>query len=437
MASKLNLYRKALLFFILMVTAIIFFSFLYLRFNVATNIRLLEGQSHYVNLNLPFVYVRADFEDEKGKRKKEEVLIINGSTVPEYTSLTQTLDLEAVSDGKVDLEFSLFGVLPLRNVTVNVLPEVKVMPGGQSIGINLRSRGVIVVDHYTIEGTERSPAKEAGIKTGDAIIAVEEEKVNDVNHTARLLEREAEEGDFSITIKREGEEKKLTVQPHFCEKENSYRLGIYIRDNAAGVGTLTFYHPKTRRYGALGHIIMDVDTREPVDISRGEIVNANIVNINKGDQGQPGEKTGLFMGDEEVLGNIDKNTRYGIFGHLHNPDKLKKSYTRPLPVGLASQVEKGSAKVLTVLEGQEISGYEVKIKDISTQSRPGDKGFIIKVTDPELFQKTGGIIQGMSGSPIIQNGRIIGAVTHVFVNNPRQGYGVFMEWMVEEAGIYP
>jgi len=432
MISKKHLYKKAVIAFLILWAGIIVFSYTFLYFNLNRDIRILEGQSHYVNITLPFVYVRAEVVCED----KKDILKINGNPEPEPGPLNETLDLEAVNNGEVTLEFSLLGVLPLRSVTINVLPETKVVPGGQSIGINLHSEGVIVVEHYQLEETGTSPAREAGIEKGDTLVAVEGESVNDVNHTARLLEKHARKGKFSVTVKREGEEREITVNPQYSESEGGYRLGIYIRDNAAGVGTLTFYHPETGRYGALGHIIMDIDTREPVEIKNGKIVNANIVNIKKADPGEPGEKTGLFFEEEGVLGSIDKNTSHGIYGSIHYPDRLERSHVRPLPVGLSSQLEKGTARILTVVEDQSIDSYQVEIKDVSLQSSPGDKGFILKVTDPELLEKTGGIVQGMSGSPVIQDGRLVGAVTHVFVNNPRQGYGVFAEWMVEEADIF-
>jgi len=422
-------YPKALIYVTLLLVAVLSLIYFNLRNSFSSQIRISEGQNYYVNIDLPFVYVRAKVDDD------QDIITLNGTPpCEEYNQVKKSINLEGIQHGELDLEFSLWGIIPLRNVTVNVMPEVKVMPGGQSIGIQLQSQGVIVVDFYEVS-QEHSPAREAGLKKGDTIISIEDEPVSDVNHAAKLLERASEEGEISLTVKRKGREIDIYITPQYETAEEAYRIGIYIRDTAAGVGTLSFYHPESGRYGALGHIIIDAETREPVDLSRGYIVNASIVNIVAAERGRPGEKTGIFEDDESPLGYIDENTSYGIFGQIKNQDKLQSRHTRAFPVALASEVEKGSAQVLTVIENQTVEAYDIKIKSISPQKQ-ADKNMIIKITDKELLDQTGGIIQGMSGSPIIQDGQIIGAVTHVFVNDPRQGYGIFMESMIQKADLF-
>jgi len=438
-----NFNKKALINLIVILIMVLSLTYYHFRSSFSSQIHLSEGQTHYVNIDLPFVYVRAKMDQEKTEKEKETITLNGKPPCQEYSLISDKLNVEGIKHGKVQLEVSLWGVIPLRNVTINVLPEIKVTPGGQSIGIKVKSDGVIVVDYYEV--TENySPAKEAGIKKGDVILEVEGEPVSSVNHTAKLLKRAAEEGEegeedeeeITLKIERNKKEKQVQLKSYYLKEEDTHRVGIYIRDTAAGVGTLSFYHPETGRYGALGHVIMDSDTRKPVDLSRGSIVNASIVNISAARRGYPGEKTGIFMEEEPPLGSIDKNTTYGIFGEIENPDKLSDEHTRSFPVGLASEVEKGEAKILTVIEDQDVETFEAKIKRVSPQEMPRDKSLVIKITDEELLEKTGGIVQGMSGSPIIQNGKIVGAITHVFVNNPRQGYGVFMEWMVQEADLF-
>src|SRR5699024_6539678 len=195
---------------------------------------------------------------------------------------------------------------------------------------------------------------------------------------------------------------------------------------------MTFYEPKSHKYGALGHIISDMDTKKPVNIEDGSILESNVTSIEKGSNGDPGEKQATFSTSKNHIGTITKNSPFGIFGKLTDAaDSNKKA----LPIALTNEVEKGPAKIRTVIDGKKIEEFDVEVISSVQQKHPSTKGLIIKVTDPVLLKKTGGIVQGMSGSPIIQNGKVIGAVTHVFVNDSTSGYGVHIEWMLEEAGI--
>ncbi len=392
-----------------------------LQTNLAADVRIVEGSTYYVNLDLPFIYMRAS---------RDGVVKLNGSPLSKKAmQILAPVNLQALSLGEVDLEISLFGLIPLRQITVNILPEIRLVPGGHSIGIRLSSRGVTVVGYYYFEsgGQNRSPSRESGIRVGDVIIAIDGQKVTDINQAAELLNKADCKPQIPIvlTLLRDENEKTLSVTPLYSEQDGGYRIGLYIRDSAAGVGTLSFYDPVTGCYGALGHIIVDADTNKPVNIQEGNIVKAKIVNIKTAQKGKPGEKTGIFIDQNGFKGNIEQNTPYGIFGRL---DSLHPSGAA-IPMALASQVETGPAEMLTVIEGETIGCFQVEIERLAPQTRPSDKGFILKVVDKKLLAVTGGIVQGMSGSPIIQKGRIIGAVTHVFINDPTRGYGIFMEWM--------
>ena len=224
------------------------------------------------------------------------------------------------------------------------------------------------------------------------------------------------------------------LMPQKEEGEANYKLGLYIRDSAAGIGTMTFYHPQSKKYGALGHVISDMDTKKPIVVEDGQIVRSTVTSIEKGSNGNPGEKLARFSSDKSVIGNITRNSPYGIFGEL-NREITNGVMDQPLPIALSHQVKEGPAQILTVVEDDEVELFDIEIVSTIPQKFPATKGMVIKVTDPELLGKTGGIVQGMSGSPIIQDGKVIGAVTHVFVNDPTSGYGVHIEWMLNEAGI--
>lgn len=399
-----------------------------LQIKTFKNVSIYLGQSHYVNLQIPFLYVRGD---------RQDVLLFNGTPLPEgSTPISAPIVLEGQNLGQAKLEFSLFGWIPLHRITVNVLPEVSLHPGGHSIGIKLRSQGASVVGFYyfSVEGKNISPAREAGVKIGDSILKINGKKVEGALDAARILEQNRGQ-QIDLLISRDDKMMELSLTPLYSISDYAYRIGLYLRDFAAGVGTLTFYDPRTGSYGALGHIVLDSDTNRPINLSEGSIVKAKIVEIKAAEKGHPGEKTGVFV--DGSLGNILKNSSYGIFGKIDRFPDFGNPYPDPLPMALASQVEIGPAEILTVIEGETIGRYAVEIEKIASQAGPAGKGIVIRVVDERLLRSTGGIIQGMSGSPIIQNGRLVGAVTHVFINDPTRGYGIFIEWMYQESEIIP
>lgn len=345
----------------------------------------------------------------------------------------------ASEPGQLQVRLSLFGVIPVRDVLVSIVPQVKVIPGGQSIGVLLHSQGVIVVGHSAVldeSGKEVNPAKEAGLKEGDLILKINGETVQSDSQVRDMVARAGASGQpLIIEVKREGELFIAKIKPVFCKETLQYRLGLMIRDGTAGIGTLTFYEPESLVYGALGHIITDLGTTQPVEVSDGEIVNANVQGIHMGKRGQPGEKIGMFLNDKKVSGSIRKNTKLGIFGYLKNPVE-NKIFNEPIPVATADQIHEGRAEILTVLKDDKVEKFDIDIVKINPMARQDGKALVIKITDQRLLEQTGGIIQGMSGSPIIQDDRLVGAVTHVFVNDPKRGYGVPAEWMLEEANMF-
>lgn len=397
--------------------------------NFHQDLRLVEGEKHYVNLIFP---LRAEVTWDPG-----EIIQVNDSYQSFFSreevaiSLEDSLSPLGMGQGKASLEIKLFGLIPVRQINIDVLPEKKVYVGGQSIGIKLRSEGVMVVGYNEVGGT--SPAREGDIRKGDSIIAINGTKVKNLDQVAGLINKETGPGiPVVFSLKRQQEKIIRAVIPRYCRETGSYRVGLFIRDTAAGVGTLTFYDPQSKAYGALGHVIVDIDTNQPIEIEQGEIVKASIINIREGRRGHPGEKTGVFIEGKDIIGSIEKNSEFGIFGALDKIDNKNSYYKEPVPVAWSHQVETGPAEILTVIKGDRIERFSAEIKRIVNPSLPDNKGFILKITDPKLLKETGGIIQGMSGSPVMQGQRLVGAVNHVFVNDPTRGYGVFIEWMLQE-----
>jgi stage IV sporulation protein B len=312
-----------------------------------------------------------------------------------------------------------------------------VVPGGQSIGVTLQTKGVLVVGYAPItnkEGKQSYPAKDSGIEIGDIIFKINGiTAINDFQVAQEIDKKCKENQTIVLEIKHKGKVLEKRIQPVFCSETQRYRIGLFIRDEAAGVGTLTFSEPNTKIFGALGHVITDIDTNDQIELSDGKIVESTIYSIEKGQKGDPGEKIGTFMVQSNFSGKITKNSASGIFG-IYEGELRNPYFSTMVPIAWKSEVEVGPAKIYTVLKDNTIEEFDIKIEKIM-QYRTDNKNMIIRITDPELLEKTGGIVQGMSGSPIIQNGKIVGAVTHVFVNDSTRGYGIFIEKMIDESGI--
>ncbi|GAA0602799.1 SpoIVB peptidase [Virgibacillus siamensis] len=326
--------------------------------------------------------------------------------------------------------------IPGTTAEASELDDLRIIPGGQSIGVQLHTLGVLVVGHHQVKGADGmvSPGEKANIKVGDVILKMNGKDIQKMEDVKPIVEKAGKNNEpLKLTIKR-GDNKIKTKLDPVKNKEDNYLIGLYIRDSAAGIGTMTFYDRDSKKYGALGHVISDMDTQKPIEIYNGTIVRSTVTSIQKGDNGKPGEKQATFSMEEDRIGTITKNSPFGIFGELNKPLN-DGNYTKPMPVAKSHEVKEGPAKILTVIDGEKVEEFDVEIVSSVPQSHPAKKGMIVQITDPELLKKTGGIVQGMSGSPIIQDGKIIGAVTHVFVNDPTSGYGVHIEWMLQEAGI--
>lgn len=358
-------------------------------------------------------------------------------------NLASPLAFQPLSEGSCELQLSLFGVVPLKRIAVEVVPRVTVEPGGQSIGILLRTRGVAVVGHApvrTADGVTHYPARDGGIRVGDTIVSVDGAEVRSNQHIVFLVNRCAREGRLvPVTVERGGVAQVLEIQPQFSDQERVFQIGLYVRDGAAGVGTMTFIEPDSGVFMALGHVIADASSNQPLLMSDGRVVRAAVARVRPGRRGEPGEKEGTFIDNRDVIGEITANTEFGLVGHLMGDGATEVGERQtPVPVALAREVRTGRAEILTVVDGYAVDRFAVEITAVDgSQTSPASKGITLRVTDPALLEATGGIVQGMSGSPILQDGRLVGAVTHVFVNDPARGYGVFAEWMIREAGLFP
>lgn len=358
-------------------------------------------------------------------------------TVEKTTPVNQTVSVTSKLSGseKLDIAYKLFGIFPLKSGEVEVMKPMNLIPGGQSIGVTLQSKGVMVVGQAPVvdgSGKKIFPAKEAGIEIGDILLKINNQEVRSDQDVSNAVHQAGElKENANVLYKHKDQIVEKIIKPIFCVETGRYRMGLFVRDEAAGVGTLSFIDPKSNQYGALGHVITDADTNQKIEISQGKVIASSIYAIEKGKRGHPGEKIGSFVTNSPFLGTIEKNTMTGIFGKISG-NIVNPYFKEPIPVGWESEVKPGPAKIYTVIQGEKIEEFDVNI-DRVMHNRTDSKNMIVRVTDPRLLEATGGIIQGMSGSPIVQDGKIIGAITHVFVNDSQRGYGVFIQNMLSQT----
>lgn len=350
----------------------------------------------------------------------------SGQTIEAMASDTEKISKEV---GKLDLSLNL-GNFSLKDVTVNVIPNTVVIPGGEAIGLRLYTSGVLVVGMSEIVGTDNksySPYKDSGLQEGDMIVKIDDKAIT---CTSDLITKvnECNGNSVEITYVRDGNNYITEIKPTKTE-ENEYKLGLWVRDAAAGVGTITYYDPESQMFGALGHGILDIDTDQLIDIAKGEVITSKILSIVKGEKGKPGEVQGS-IDNGKVIGEVYKNTNFGIYGKLTDVSLIEGGKT--LEVMPRDEVKLGKATIICTLDNNKREEYEIEIERLYTSTNRNNKNMIIKVTDKRLLEKTGGIIQGMSGSPILQDGKFVGAVTHVMVNNPEKGYGIFADTMLKQ-----
>jgi len=344
---------------------------------------------------------------------------------------------QARGSEKFEVCYKLFGIFPIGSGEIEVMTPMKLFPGGQSIGVTLQTKGVMVVGQAPVvdkSGRKTFPAKEAGIEVGDILLKIDNRDVHTDQDVSNAVHHAGEQnGNVNVLYKHQDQILEKIIKPVFCAETGRFRMGLFVRDEAAGVGTLSFLDPISKQYGALGHVITDADTNQKIEVSQGKIIAASIYAIEKGKRGHPGEKLGSFVSNSGFSGTIEKNTMTGIFGTMSG-QVINPYFKEAIPVGWESEVKVGPATIYTVIQGEKIEEFTINIDRVMT-NRTDSKNMIIRVTDPRLLDATGGIIQGMSGSPIIQNGKIIGAVTHVFVNDSQRGYGVFIQNMLNEGNL--
>lgn len=340
-----------------------------------------------------------------------------------------SLSPASANQSQASQEIRLLGLIPLKTVSVQQRESVSLIPSGSPFGVKMFTKGAMIVGMENIATADGSccPGKEAGLLEGDMVLAVNHKEITRNEEAAAIIQQSGGKP-LVFTVQRGGQTKEITLQPVVSTIDGTYKTGIWIRDSAAGIGTITYIDPKNNIFAGLGHGICDVDTGEILPVGSGEICEVEIQSIKKGEHGTPGELQGVFT-SSDPYGTILENNQTGIYGKLSQTPKGQKTY----PMAHKQEVEPGEATILCMLEDGTPKQYQIEIVAVDYKDSTKTKNMTIQVTDPELISLTGGIVQGMSGSPILQNGKLVGAVTHVFVNDPQKGYGIFAENMYETS----
>lgn len=346
----------------------------------------------------------------------------DGGAVSVLASQDERVTISAEAGGQTSVTFSLLGLIPVHETRVNVVEERTLIPGGQAVGVALKTRGVLVVS---------DAAKGRALRAGDVILSADGKNVESTKALSEQVGT-AQTDIVRLEVLRGGQTITVDAQAEPDPSDGRRKLGVWVRDSTAGVGTLTYIDPANQAYGALGHAIVDADTGRLLAAREGAILHASIVGVTKGQSGKAGELKGNFLKAGEQIGSLMENCEYGIYGVLDDmPENLL--YPQGLRAGARSAVHTGAASIIATVDADGPQEYGVEIVRCFAQNEPSQKGMILRVTDERLLEKTGGIVQGMSGSPILQDGRIIGAVTHVYLSDATQGYGMYIEWMLEKS----
>ncbi len=392
---------------------ILLFLYGFLSWSIPDTIRLISGQ----NTTLTYAtFCNLEVEETRS-------IQVTSSEVSPNDQILLTTEMEE-DYSQTEAVVSLFGVIPLKKVSVEIWPQMDLIPMGRAIGVDMRTDGILVLGLGEVtdaEGNRVTPARNQ-LFSGDRIYSMNGENVRAKED---VIGKIASSGGKSVElgILRNGNRMQVTVDP-VLGSDGTYKIGLWIRDRAQGIGTLTYVDPETRQFGAIGHGMTDVDLEELLPLGEGTICQALINHIEKGNVGEPGEIVASLT--SQILGSVEQNTDCGIFGtYAGTLDSAS------LPVSFRDQVTDGEVKILCTLSGVEPRWYDARIQRVSSIASQ-NIGFTVEITDPELLELTGGIIQGMSGSPIMQNGCLIGAVTHVLVQDPGKGYGIYIEDMLSQ-----
>lgn len=384
----------------------------------------------FLVFSINFPYSILDYQDGMFVTTTELNDMLDSGHIVSSRIINVSADTED-SYNEYTIRYKLFNLFNIKKLKVNVIEPDRYFAGGDSLGFSLQSRGVVLIGgNYIIsnKGIER-PFENSNLKSGDIIYKMNGIEINNVEDISKILSNHNGES-INLSVIRDNEKFETTIMPALDSLTGTYKLGLWVKEDAVGIGTLTFINVTTGRFGSLGHAINDSDSNTIIDVSGGNIYEGKILGVRKGENGRAGELVGTFS-RESILGTVDKNCEYGVYGYFNKPEEYVDGRVSN-EIGGRLSVTPGNAKILSCIDGERIEEFDIEIIKTNFQSACNEKSMVIRVIDKDLISRTGGIVQGMSGSPIIQNGKLVGAVTHVFVNDPTKGFGIYIDWMLEQ-----
>ncbi|MBR4110115.1 MAG: SpoIVB peptidase [Clostridia bacterium] len=341
-----------------------------------------------------------------------------------------TINSEIV--GNIKLKLTALGMIPIKDITVSVIPQTMVIPSGKAVGLKVYSKGVLIIGESEVDGIDGKkykPYEKANVKKGDLILEFDGEKIETTDELIKAVRKSRGEL-TNIVVEREGEKIETSIQAVKAIDDNNYKIGLWVRDGTMGIGTTTFYNPNTGDFVALGHGVSDLDTGKMIELEHGTLNKVNLISVLPSKKSNPGEIVGTLDSFNEY-GEIIKSDETGIYGKIYDYRKEDFITAAPVPVASRNEIELGKATLLCTLDNEKIEEFEIEIQRKYSNSEAEAKSMIVKILDEDLISKTGGIVQGMSGSPILQNGKLVGALTHVFVNDPVRGFAVYADTMID------
>lgn len=393
---------------------------MYVFSSLPVSYAIFEGEEYAIDNPFPLTM---EINVNKGEQAYVDTDVLNGNMVLKAQN-------EVIQATNYTGTVKLFGVLPIKTVDLNILPKTKLAPCGITAGVKMLTEGIIVVGMNDIETADGivNPAAKAGIAVKDIILSANGVKLTCLEQLVEILG--ASHGNsIALVIKRENTTFQVIVTPKLSIYDQSYKIGVWVRDSAAGIGTITFINPQNGVFGGLGHGICDTDTGQLMTVGEGILQRTSIKSVKKGIRGNPGELIGTFQNDK-TIGKLLQNDDSGIYGI--SEEQFVRSYKgKEIEIALKNEIKPGPAQIIANIDGEKIEIFSIEILKLNPSNKNDNKNMLINVTDSRLLQKTGGIVQGMSGSPIIQNGKLVGAVTHVLINDPTRGYGIFIENMMK------
>ena len=392
------------------------------KINIIIIFFMLLVYAYIVNIiNIPDKYVITNYEDYN-------FYTMPGIVLEKVVETTGDNEVNSVNKQNIKYKYSLFGIKDIKETIVVKLEDIKLIPIGKLIGLKLYTNGVLVVGTSNIEDINNNIKVQENILEGDMIVKIGDSKISTIEEIKNVIKTNNGD-DLKCTVIRDGEEIISTIKP-IQTSEKEYKLGLWVKDAATGVGTLSFVNKEDKTFFALGHSITDKDTGKIIDIDSGEIIPSEFVSLTKGEIGKAGEIRGSII-NKSKIGEITKNTEYGLIGRITSLSNGNFDFNNELSILPRNKIKLGKAILMCELD-EGIKEYDIEIKKLNLDNNFDNRSMVIEVIDKELIDKTGGIIRGMSGSPIIQDGKIAGIVTNVFISNPKIGYGVFMDLVLNE-----